>query len=758
MQRCNLRLVAFGLGLVGSTALSSIAIAQTWIGPSTGNWGDAANWSGGVPASVADWATLTGSGTYNINIDGPFTIGGMDVTSGSFSIQSSSGELTFGGSNPKLNLSSPLAILDAVSVAGGVELEKAGSATLNLYEALNGSVLVSDGTLNLGYSSAYGSVRDNVRVTGGLLTTGASATFSIGSLSGTGGTVDIASGSTLMVGSFLRDTSFEGAITGSGGLLKHGGGRLTLDGASSFTGATNVRDAGTALIINNSFASAVTVYAGALVGGIGTISQVMSTGGTVSPGSSGIGTLQVGNVTLDGGSTFAVEIDGVTSDRLDVTGTANFNGATVSVTAPGNKALGTTYRIVNAGTIASGFDPVVSESLVLFDAALVQSATSVDLILTRNSSGLYQPGQTGNQGATAMAIDGLGLGNQLNTDAATAYVGDNTLFDQLSGEGHASARSALLRQSENSRNAAFGRLGQIEAQPGAGAGLVSSYVETSGSSFAMGASTGVWASLGGQFGVINQTGNTAALDLRGGGMTLGLDGLLGDTRLGAMLHAGQSSVSAHALGTTIQSADYGVGIYGATELVGLDLKFGADYQRHAISSNRTVPIGGAVQTLTANYGGATAQAFTELSRDFELDQFKLTPFANLALVNVSTDSFSETGGSAALSSAASSDTYLATTIGARGSAKAALGTTLVEASAGIGWRHVFGDNPVAANSFAGGSPFSITGAPVASNALVLEGDLTLDLSEHAALMVDYAGEFSGTGLAHSVKATFGGRF
>jgi outer membrane autotransporter protein len=165
-----------------------------------------------------------------------------------------------------------------------------------------------------------------------------------------------------------------------------------------------------------------------------------------------------------------------------------------------------------------------------------------------------------------------------------------------------------------------------------------------------------------------------------------------------------------------------------------------------------------VQALSASYGGATAQAFAEFSKDFELNQFTITPFTNLAVVNVATDAFTETGGSAALSSAAASDIYLATTIGIRGSAKAAFGTTLVETNAGIGWRHVSGDSPVAANSFAGGSAFSIAGAPVAENALVLEGGVKFDMSDSAAMMLDYTGELSANCQTHAIKATLGGRF
>jgi uncharacterized protein with beta-barrel porin domain len=87
----------------------------------------------------------------------------------------------------------------------------------------------------------------------------------------------------------------------------------------------------------------------------------------------------------------------------------------------------------------------------------------------------------------------------------------------------------------------------------------------------MGATTGVWASLCGQFGVLNATGNTASMGTGSGGLALGLDGLLGDTRLVAILYAGRSSLSSQALNTTINSTDFGLGIYGATDLVGFDL-------------------------------------------------------------------------------------------------------------------------------------------------------------------------------------------
>src|SRR5690606_29919242 len=127
--------------------------------------------------------------------------------------------------------------------------------------------------------------------------------------------------------------------------------------------------------------------------------------------------------------------------------------------------------------------------------------------------------------------------------------------------------------------------------------------------------------------------------------------------LGAMLHSGLSSASTPALNTDITSTDIGFGVYGSTGLGVLDVKFGADYQHHAISSTRNVALGTGAQRLTADYGGATTQVFGEVSADFELNQVMLTPYTNLAVINVATDAFSEAGGSAALSVDAANDTF-----------------------------------------------------------------------------------------------------
>ena len=102
------------------------------------------------------------------------------------------------------------------------------------------------------------------------------------------------------------DGTYGGAIDGSGSLTKTGAGTLTLDGANTYAGVTNV-DVGS-LIVNGSTTGIMSVQAGARLGGSGAVGST-SLSGTVAPGNS-IGTLTVnGSYTQHVGSTYEVELN-----------------------------------------------------------------------------------------------------------------------------------------------------------------------------------------------------------------------------------------------------------------------------------------------------------------------------------------------------------------------------------------------------------------------------------------------------------------
>lgn len=183
------------------------------------------------------------------------------------------------------------------------------------------------------------------------------------------GTIDFQNGlnlanetQTILVnnGTAAVDAKLSGKLT-AGSLVKTGEGVLALtNDTNDYSGGTVV-NAGT-LLVNNTTGSgagsAGVVVNGGAVGGTGAFSGalVVNAGGTLAPGAS-IETLGTGDVTLNGLSTFAYEVDSSAAasagaDLLKVSGGLSLNGPiTLSLTdiagSPVAITAGTTFSLVN---------------------------------------------------------------------------------------------------------------------------------------------------------------------------------------------------------------------------------------------------------------------------------------------------------------------------------------------------------------------------------------------------------------------------
>jgi fibronectin-binding autotransporter adhesin len=164
--------------------------------------------------------------------------------------------------------------------------------TLSGENTYTGGTTVNSGTLQLGNSGAVLADTGAVTVNIGTFRLGA-ANETIGSLAGSGGTVDLFNGAgrTLTIGGSASG-NFAGTVSGNGGsLTKSGTGTLTLSGTNTYSGATNVTD-GTLVVGNGTSGSlasgsVVTVSSGAvLAGNGGTINgaTTIAGGGHLAPG------------------------------------------------------------------------------------------------------------------------------------------------------------------------------------------------------------------------------------------------------------------------------------------------------------------------------------------------------------------------------------------------------------------------------------------------------------------------------------------
>ncbi|GAU83454.1 outer membrane autotransporter barrel [Bosea sp. BIWAKO-01] len=139
----------------------------------------------------------------------------------------------------------------------------------------------------------------------------------------------------------------------------------------------------------------------------------------------------------------------------------------------------------------------------------------------------------------------------------------------------------------------------------------------------------------------------------------------------------------------------------------------------------------------------------------------LEPFANVALVHLDSDGFIERGGAATLRGRGGSESVAFTTLGLHLGTSIDLGAgTALTLRGTLGWRHAFGDvAPVALLAFAsGGSPFTVTGTPIARDAFVADAGIELALTRAASLSLSYSGQFGNKAQENAVKGNFVWRF
>ncbi|KAF1714686.1 hypothetical protein CSC74_15665 [Pseudoxanthomonas yeongjuensis] len=549
---------------------------------------------------------------------------------------------------------------------------------------------------------------------------------------GAGGTTGAISGDVANDAVLAFDRSdaitFAGAISGSGALVQQGSGILVLDGDSSaFAGNTDVQSGGVIVgsVAGNGAALGgdVDVANGATLGGHGSIGGDVLNAGTLAPGAS-IGTLTIhGDYTQTATGTLAIEAnaDGQ-ADLLVVDGVATLDGSTLVLAQSGNWMPRTDYTILTAGGGVSGEFDSATSSLLFLDPILGYGANTVTLSLQRNDTAFASAARTRNQRATAAAADGLDWGN-------TAYVALTTLdadsappaFDALSGEVHASARTALLDDSRYLREA------------------INQHLQVAGNG------AGAWTAAWGHWARSDSDGNADAMRGDALGFAIGADIAIAEqARVGAVIGTGQLTARADARASVVDIDSRHLGLYGSIQAGGLLLQGGAAHSRQQAGSRRIVAFGGYADLTQADYDARTTQVYLDGSHAFAFSRGSLAPFLNLAQVKVRSDAFDETGGDAALHVDAASCERTYATVGARWTA--AFGSQdAVQWQGSVGWMHAFGGGDVPLNDarfLTGSDTFTIAGTPIADNAFAFDAGLRWQADPQVVIDASYVGRFA----------------
>lgn len=682
--------------------------------------------------------------------------------------------ITFTGGQNRLEIHAGSAITGIVDATGDTD------STFALGGVANGSFDVSQ----LGGSAQYRGFEHFEKTgTGTWTLTGASTLdwkITAGGLSTAAerfsGNADIAGGASLIFDQAVN-ASYWGALSGAGQFIKVGAGTLFHNGDSAgFTGNTIIEDG--ALVVGSDAAhvdaalgGSFKVEDGGVLGGNGMLGSgagstvTISSGGTIAPGNS-IGTMTVnGNYTQLTGSTYMAEIapDGA-SDLIDVTGNATIEGGTVfALKAPGGYSAGTRYTILTAAGGVTGMYDTLDQNAPFVDLALVYDPGAVHLDVMRNQVAFCDVAATFNQCSTGDGAESLGAGNPLY-DAIAGLpdeVSARHALNQLSGEIHASARSALIEESHFVRDAVNDRIQSAFGDLSAASLPVMAYGPGGPQPVAPGSFGPVaWGHAFGTWGSFDGDGNASGLDISTGGFLTGIDGeIASNVRLGVLAGYSHSSFDIDGGGSSGDSDNYHVGLYAGGKWNALRLSGGLAYTWHDIETSRSVAFAGFSDSVTGDYSAGTVQAFGEAGYRVEVGAVSVEPFASLAYVGLHTNAFAENGGAAALDVRSETMDTAFTTLGIHLSSAFDLNGMKTTAHGSFGWRHAFGDTtPFAGHSFAGGDPFAIAGASIAEDAAIIDVGLDFDLTDNAALGVAYRGQIASSAQQHGFEGKLNVRF
>jgi T5SS/PEP-CTERM-associated repeat protein len=555
-------------------------------------------------------------------------------------------------------------------------------------------------------------------------------------------------------------------ITGKGTIV-HESGTTTLRGdKTTFTGSMEVT--GGVLIADGSLASfsSITVGEGGTIGGTG---QLPSTTvlGTISPGNSP-GTLTInGNLTMGANSTYQAEIQGTSSDRINVTGTASLAGTLKLSWLSGNYTFGTSYTLVSAqgGLGGTRFGTVDSSSAFGAGIAVDVTYTANDLLISLSPKSLADlVAAPSNAHAVASGLDRAVAGG---ADASALFAIYNlpaasipAAVNQLSGEVHTAAPAMAFSAADQFMRAMLDPFAAGRGTGGQPAGLAAFSALTPKGPAATDASQplqaprySVW---GAAFGASGRAGGSARIgsarrDLDDAHLAVGADLQIAPGSMIGFALSGGSARASLAGGLGKAEADiFQAGLYGTARLGVFNLAAALGYGVLDTEVKRSVPLLGSAlsSSYTTTAWSGRVQASTALAG---WGDFTLSPLAALQAVQTSSPARVEaswTGANAAaLALAKRTDLTSRSELGLQLDYASTLSGRALAGYLRASWAHYYQLDASLSASLTGlaGSGFVIDGARAPRNSALLAAGLDFRLSPSVTIGAHLDGEMSNSG-------------
>ena len=408
---------------------------------------------------------LTKQGTGTLTLSANNTLAGpLQVTGGALSLGA--------GTTLTVNTAAASTISGTLSGSGNLTKTGAGNLTLSGSNSYSGETRLEGGVLEIGHNNALGNGSFLMRVNGVTIRStdatdrtianafgqfaGTSATYNFGSAET--GNLTFTSTTTAALGasrtfnianSFTR---FDGGFSGSSqGITKIGDGTMTLNGSSSYTGATTI-NAGTLQIGNGGTTGALSTSSAITVNGTlvfnrsdtiragGNFSSTISGTGVIVQNGSGILELSGAGITHSGGTILNSGTIQITSSNSFGSGVLTLNSGTLSsssgsarsftnaITIGGNVQIGSatqTGAITASGNITLG-DSVRTLTIEGNGANLSGVISGTGGLTKAGAGSLTLNGSNTYTGSTTVNAGTLRLGGTSDTNSLSGEVTINS--------------------------------------------------------------------------------------------------------------------------------------------------------------------------------------------------------------------------------------------------------------------------------------------------------------------------------------------
>ena len=236
------------------------------------------------------------------------------------------------------------------------------------------------------------------------------------------------------------------------------------------------------------------------------------------------------------------------------------------------------------------------------------------------------------------------------------------------------------------------------------------------------------------------------------GLLLGADWRIDEEwRLGLMGGKSRTRLESSELDGDLDS--WHLGVYALRQNGPMSLRLGATYSGHDGSNARQIAFTGFSDRPKGSYDASTQQAFAEVGYNLGRTNVSIEPFASVGYQRYQRDSYTEKGGAAALKVHEQAQSNMNSTFGLRLAKLNTLDNGMqLTPRFSTGWKHTYGEvyTKTRQRLVNRGNDYTVYGAELDRNSLLLDAGLDLGVSANHTLGVGLTGEIGSDSRSHGV--------